>query len=845
MSTVIVLDNLLIPRLTTVQRDAISAVNGMRIYNTTDEMFEWFEDGNWTANVSGVTDHGGLTGLSDDDHAQYVLLLGRGGGQTIIGGVNAGADLVLRGSSGSTDDGIIIRNAHDTPSRGVLRLQSERATRANDDEIFIDFLQPDSLGAPREFTRLTSRITEVDEGSRGGAFEFDASVEGTLQRMLFLGTEEEDAIAALFNPDSDGSFQFKVQHEANTSLSCRPGGNVIIGFDGGTGGAPLEVAEVEDAVSQEILRVTSRRATRADDDEIYMTFFQPDSGGNVVETGRITLRAAAVQAGSVGGIMEFETACSSSGGGPLSFLHLDGDLNRVTVNPTGSDTDFFVLAGGSVTLLVCDGGADVVAIGGAAIGGVKLTIENDTNAASREMLRLKSSRATRVDDDEVFQSFYNPGDAGGQQESARITGIITDVTEAGNLEKGALLFEVQSNGSLVEYMRLQSLPNGVNEVVIGDGAGASPGDAPDFRCEVNGDATAFLVDVSSARILMALGVGTDVGIGTAPAAKLHVVQGDNIASKEIIRLQSDRATRLDNDEIYMGWYMPTDGGSTQEYLRMTAIAEDVSNAAKASGFQIEGFQGNVFRRIMTWNATAGVDASTWDFNPDGRLMDFQIQGDGEAQLFRTSGLFDTVAIGTAPISGVMLTIEDDTNTPSIEILRLRSVRATRADNDEIHMSFFQPDAGGVQTESHRIISEMADVSSGTEKTILRIQQNVNGSLTGLLNLGKLANGTNRFGLFGTEASIQIVTQDFSTEDATHANRTAAVLVDNSGGGATDNTIGAIATGGNVGQDVPDAIAELAEEINALRADQRDTAAFLNFIVASLTDHGMFELAGGG
>ena len=47
-------------------------------------------------------DHGGLSGLSDDDHTQYSLLAGRSGGQTIIGGTSAGNDLILRSSSNAT-----------------------------------------------------------------------------------------------------------------------------------------------------------------------------------------------------------------------------------------------------------------------------------------------------------------------------------------------------------------------------------------------------------------------------------------------------------------------------------------------------------------------------------------------------------------------------------------------------------------------------------------------------------------------------------------------------------------------------------------------------------------------
>jgi hypothetical protein len=40
---------LLIPRLTTVQRDALTSANGMFIYNSTDEQFQKYENGGWAA----------------------------------------------------------------------------------------------------------------------------------------------------------------------------------------------------------------------------------------------------------------------------------------------------------------------------------------------------------------------------------------------------------------------------------------------------------------------------------------------------------------------------------------------------------------------------------------------------------------------------------------------------------------------------------------------------------------------------------------------------------------------------------------------------------------------------
>lgn len=52
--------------------------------------------------IQGGIDHGSITGISDDDHTQYALLLGRSGGQTLIGGTAASNNLILRSTSNAT-----------------------------------------------------------------------------------------------------------------------------------------------------------------------------------------------------------------------------------------------------------------------------------------------------------------------------------------------------------------------------------------------------------------------------------------------------------------------------------------------------------------------------------------------------------------------------------------------------------------------------------------------------------------------------------------------------------------------------------------------------------------------
>lgn len=72
-SRVLILDgaghHLQLPSLTTTQRDALAAVKGMTIWNSTTSAINQYNGTSW--GTVGVSDHGALTGLTDDDHTQY------------------------------------------------------------------------------------------------------------------------------------------------------------------------------------------------------------------------------------------------------------------------------------------------------------------------------------------------------------------------------------------------------------------------------------------------------------------------------------------------------------------------------------------------------------------------------------------------------------------------------------------------------------------------------------------------------------------------------------------------------------------------------------------------------
>lgn len=68
----------------------------------------------WEVSPGGVSDHGALTGLGDDDHAQYPLMAGRAGGQVIYGGLVGGDVLNLIGSASNATGKVVINELGET-----------------------------------------------------------------------------------------------------------------------------------------------------------------------------------------------------------------------------------------------------------------------------------------------------------------------------------------------------------------------------------------------------------------------------------------------------------------------------------------------------------------------------------------------------------------------------------------------------------------------------------------------------------------------------------------------------------------------------------------------------------
>jgi hypothetical protein len=107
----------------------------------------------WVDMAGGVTDHGALTGLADDDHSQYALLAGRSGGQTLVGGTAAGNTLTLTSTSNATKGSVSIGGTVVlVDSTGVLTLRQTGSVMPATSStypftIFKDNVQNLSIGA--------------------------------------------------------------------------------------------------------------------------------------------------------------------------------------------------------------------------------------------------------------------------------------------------------------------------------------------------------------------------------------------------------------------------------------------------------------------------------------------------------------------------------------------------------------------------------------------------------------------------------------------------------------------------------------------------------------------------
>jgi hypothetical protein len=98
------------------------------------------------------------------------------------------------------------------------------------------------------------------------------------------------------------------------------------------------------------------------------------------------------------------------------------------------------------------------------------------------------------------------------------------------------------------------------------------------------------------------------------------------------------------------------------------------------------------------------------------------------------------AAQTIEVAGVPITIENSTNNASNQVAIFRGDNSTRADGDEIYVSFLMDDDGGNSHEFARITAEAVDVSNGSEDGQLRFGISVGGTMTDVFQINASTGG---------------------------------------------------------------------------------------------------------
>jgi len=802
MSVVITLDNLLIPRLTTVARDAIAAVNGMRIYNTTDDQFEWFENGAWTANPSGISDHGGLTGLGDDDHTQYLLrqpaadvvindaasdfdFRFEGVGEPNLLFLDAGTDTIGIGGVAISGVQLAIEDDTDEVSAEIIRLLSTRATRATNDEVFMTFYNTDNMGVQVETNRITSIIRDISSTIVDSTLVIDSLRAGATVEMMRLGFNASGDGGVTINEGANANIDFRVEGGAEIFLISTDAGDDVVAI----GGVPvanvqLLVERDTDEVASELLRLLSTRATRTINDEIFMTFRHPDSSGTPNETNRITSVLRSTTAGAVDSMLTIDSVRDGVSVEMVRMGFTGAGAGTVVINEDGnanvdflSKGSFRVESSTELFLIQALKGDDVVGIGGAPVVGVQLTVEDDTDEVSAELLRLSSTRATPANGDEIFQSFYQRDSFFVATEFGRITSIVQNITDGS--ERGTFRFAVQQHGSLIEMLRMQATGASTEEVVVNEAASDC-----DFRIEGATETSLFVTDAG----LDVAGIGGPVTSGV----QLTIEKDTDEVSSELLRLRSVRATRADNDEVFMGFYNPDDAATQRETSRITSILTDASTATPFGSLEFEVSQSGTLRRFLALTAPAAAGQMVFSVNPDNVNINFlftttcggtitmnndgdSLDATGDVQLnwagpAAFTGL--TTMVDAQSTLGVLLLTNTQDQT-SLELLRLISDRATRADNDEVVITAFADDDAGATNEVGRLNYIATDVSAATFRGQIMLEV-ADGAATSAMQevfrVGEINTGALQFGFFGSNATrgtftLNEATDDFTLDDA--------------------------------------------------------------------------------
>ncbi len=448
------------------------------------------------ATFAGNLDHGLLTGLGDDDHTQYALLLGRSGGQTIYGDTAAGGNLTLHSTFNATKGKIFFgaSSAYDGANirLGIATTTPSYAISLGNDAAKTIGIEDATTASGLGGRSLTVRAGIGDSsgsGSAGGQLIFTAGNAGgdnTVSRAggaitFTAGTSKGSSAGAAFNVTSGaggvgtaatGATGGGVNLTAGAGgANITPGAGGTLTFTGGDAGAGTTITTGATGAVNSLggggNGGTGGQGVFTGGTGGTTTAATGPNGGTLIFSGGVAGQGAT--SGGAGGAVTFRggaaAAQAGSGGGAANLLGRDGSstgtggvggaVNITGGNGMGDSTTNRI--GGAITITGGNG------IRSAAPGSVTIVAGNGDTAAPSGASAGTGGAISITAGAGNAGALTTGGTGGSITVSAGLGGVGGTNTGGG----GAIIFQTAATTSLSEVIRL------TNAQTVGIGTGAT------------------------------------------------------------------------------------------------------------------------------------------------------------------------------------------------------------------------------------------------------------------------------------------------------------------------------------------------------------------------------------
>ena len=645
------------PPLTVAESDGNPTVRPVNTIAFNSADFTLTDQGGATVRVD--VNPGGGTSLTDTQ-------VGFGDSSNLLTGSSlftyndtAGSELLTLKGSGNSD--LLKLESSDTsassaPDLVLYRNPSDGSASVNDFIGRFDFRGLDSTGADRDYGIIATRIMSPSSGTLKGYGRMVFFVaDGTTPNLDNSQLTIERNIVTVNNANR-GSVDFAVKG-TSTQVIRVDGSQNNMGIGTSAPSSSVERLHVKGSdASKDLVMFESDDTDGNDDGPDLVLYRSKESPGDGTQLGSIKFRGRNNATADIGYAhieAEVESGFGTSANGLLRFgVVADGttptDILYVSGNGSTPNVGIGTSSPNTNTLLhISDDGSK--------INTVRIeSTDNDTNVGPVLDLRRNNADGTATDGDKLgVIQFTGLDDIGGGETYARIIGDAVDThsTQA----TGRVRFIALEDGSEIEYLRYGFLKFNVN---------ANHEAGLDFVIDSQESGAGF-------HNIYADSGQNNVGMGCVPDSGVERLHLKGTGTGSMLRLESTDggATSAPDLELYRNSGSP----ATDDFVgTINFTAETLSSSIKVTTgqilMQLKDISGDNINSDFVFNGRSsnatkqflklGHDSTV--FNSENADIDFQIETQGNPNMFKIDSGLSKVAIGQGPTSaGAQFQVNDD------------------------------------------------------------------------------------------------------------------------------------------------------------------------------------------